>query len=100
MAANERGTVPARELYGRYRQLIEQLADRPPQPLAAWQAELQGILHQFRTETAVLTSSRTELLCWELSEQLEEEALRAVNIHRRDVLWAAVKALENLAWDR
>ena len=100
MAANGSSTVPARELYGRYRQLVEQLANQPPPSLAAWQAELQHIVSQFQAEAEVLTPSRTELLCWELIEQFEEEALRAVKLHRRDVLWAAVKAVENVARGR
>jgi hypothetical protein len=89
--------VPARELYGRYRQLIEQLANRPPSSRAAWQAALQDIVGQFRVEAAVLTPSRIELLCWELIEQFEEEALRAVKLQRHEVLCAAVKAFEDLA---
>ena len=89
--------MPARELYGRYRQLVEQLANQAPPSPRTWQTELQHIVSQFQAETEVLTPSRTELLCWELIEQFEEEALRAVKLHRRDVLSAAVKAFENVA---
>jgi hypothetical protein len=92
--------VPARELYGRYRQRIEALADRPPLPNDVWLAEMREILRAFTKEARTLSPSRAHLLCWELCEQFEEEAYRAATLQRRDVLIAAVKAFEGIAGDR
>lgn len=92
--------MPARELYGRYRQRIEGLANQPPQPRGVWVAEVQEVLRQFVEDVAILEPARAHLLCWELCEQFEEEAYQAAKLHRRDVLFAAVKGLENIAGDR
>lgn len=92
--------MPARELYGRYRQRIEALAARPPQPSNVWFSEMQEILRKFTEDARILSPSRTHLLCWELCEQFEEEAYRAATLHRRDVLIAAVKGFERIAGDR
>ena len=89
--------VPARGLYGVYRQRIETLANMAPRPNDIWMAELQEVLAQFKADTASLTPGRAHLLCWELCEQFEDEAYQTGRHHRRDVLMAAIKGLERIA---
>jgi len=88
--------MQARELYARYRVHIKALADGP-KPLDAWLPELHELLREFEADAATLEPLSARLLRDELCEQFEHEALHAAADHRRDVLFAAVKGLEQSA---
>jgi len=66
-------------------------------PLPAWPADLGELLRQFEREAASLGLASARLLCEELCDQLEHEALQTTNKHRRDVLMRTVKGLEEIA---
>jgi hypothetical protein len=86
----------ARELFSHYRQRIEAMAAENA-PLPAWSADLTEILRQFEREAASLGLASGRLLCEELCDQLEHEALHTASKHRRDVLMRTVKGLEEIA---
>jgi hypothetical protein len=86
----------ARELFSRYRQRVEAMAAEQA-PLPVWAANLGEILRQFEREASSLGLASARLLCEELCDQLEHEALHTTNKHRRDVLMRTVKGLEEIA---
>jgi hypothetical protein len=86
----------ARELFSHYRQRIEAMADEMA-PLPSWSADLAEILRQFEREASSLGRASARLLCEELCDQLEHEALHTTSKHRRDVLMRTVKGLEEIA---
>jgi hypothetical protein len=82
-----------RDMYGRYRQLIERLANCDV-PRATWFAELQAIMRQLDLDADLLARLSARLLYDELGEQFERQAFQSMGEHRRRVLMAAVKLLE------
>ena len=87
--------MPERELYRKYRRLIEELADKPRSAEFSLGA-LRALLQEFERNAAALGSATAGFVCDELADQLEHEALRSVAKHRRDVLLAAVKAFDGM----
>jgi len=85
--------VRARELYRRFRQEFDDLANSS-EAGAAWLDQVRDLTRQFESETGALESRSAALLRDELCEQLEHDALHALCAHRREVLLAAVKQLE------
>jgi hypothetical protein len=85
--------VRARELYRRFRQEIDDLANRS-EAGAAWLSQVRDLTRQFETETGALEPKSAAQLRDELCEQLEHDAFHALCAHRREVLLAAVKQLE------
>jgi hypothetical protein len=86
----------ARELFSHYRQRVEAMAAEKA-PLPAWPVHLGEILGQFEREASSLGLASARLLCEELCDQLEHEALHTTSKHRRDVLMRTVKGLEEIA---
>ncbi|HEX9461752.1 MAG TPA: hypothetical protein VGB82_04070 [Alphaproteobacteria bacterium] len=86
----------ATDLYGRYRQAIERLAQQPSLP-DRWRKELDDLIRRLEAEAGEMDAKTTRSLCDELCEQLEQEALRATGAHRGAVLLAAVKGLESIS---
>jgi len=86
----------ARELFSHYRQRVEAMAAER-EPLPVWPADLGEILRQFEHEVSSLGVASARLLCEELCDQLEHEALHTTSKHRRDVLMRTVKGLEEIA---
>jgi hypothetical protein len=86
----------ARELFSHYRQRVEAMAAEQA-PLPVWQADLGDMLRQFEHEVSSLGVASARLLCEELCDQLEHEALHTTSKHRRDVLMRTVKGLEEIA---
>ena len=87
------------ELYRKYRRLIEELADerRPPQvSLTA----LRALLQEFQDTAAGLGPTNAGFVCDELADQLEHEAIRSTGKHRRDILFAAVKAFDSMTFTK
>ena len=86
------------ELYRKYRQRIEVLADEAcPTQLSL--TSLRGLLREFEREAASLTPGVFHFVCDEIANQLEHEALHATSRHRRDILLAAVKAFDGMSID-
>jgi hypothetical protein len=86
-----------RELYRKYRGLIEAIADeRRPAELSL--RVLRDLLQQFQDHAAALAPTAAGFVCDELADQLEHEALRSMVKHRRDVLSAAVKAFDSMTF--
>ena len=90
------GGMQTHELYKKYRQLIENLANKPS-PREIWLKSLHSLQQQFEREATALQPGSASLLCEELSDQLEHEALRSTGKHRRDVLLAAVKGFDEMS---
>jgi hypothetical protein len=88
-----------RELYGKYRRLIGKLADERRCPEVSLTA-LRALLQEFQDTAASLGPSAAAFVCDELADQLEHEALRSTGKHRRDVLLAAVKALDGMTFPK
>ena len=87
------------DLYRKYRQRIEELADEAcPTQLSL--TTLRGILQEFEREAAALKPDTALFTCDEIADQLEHEALRSTNTHRRDVLMAAVKGFDCMIFPR
>lgn len=80
-------------MFGRYRQLVEELADGDVL-LDDWFHKLQMIVCHLDLETRGLNVSSSKFLYDELSEQFEQEAYLTDNHQRRKVLLAATKLLE------
>jgi hypothetical protein len=93
------GDMHGRELYGKYRRLIEKLADERRCSEVSLTA-LRALLQEFQNTAASLGPSSTAFVCDELADQLEHEALRSTGKHRRDVLLAAVKALDGMTFPK
>ena len=87
--------MPERELYRNYRRRIEELADERRSAELSLGA-LRALLQEFERNAAELGSAAAGIVCDELANQLEHEALRSVAKHRRDVLLAAVKAFDGM----
>jgi hypothetical protein len=86
-----------RELYRKYRGLIEAIADeRRPSELSL--RVLRDLLQEFQRDAAALAPTAAGFVCDELADQLEHEALRSMVKHRRDVLSAAVKAFDSMTF--
>ena len=85
----------ARDLYRKYRRLIEDLADeRRPTELSL--SALKDVLDQFECEAAGFEVKN--FVCDEIADQLEHVAVRATTTHRRTVLLAAVKGIDAMAF--
>lgn len=83
----------ARDIYGRYRHLLSELA----QNSAAnpdWPRALDHIVGSFRSDIALLDKASATLLRDELCEQLEFSANAATNDVARRVWRAALKKIE------
>ena len=91
------GAVQEHELYKKYRQLIEELANRP-HSRDRWLTDLHTLLQRFASEATMLEPGSAHLLCEELADQLEQEALRATTTHRRNVLLGAVKGFDAMSF--
>ena len=85
--------MQSHELYKRYRQRVEQLADAPG-TADLWLSDLQFIIEQFTQEVTNLQPKSAIMLCEDLCDQLEHEALWSTRQYRRDVLMGAVKSFE------
>jgi len=87
------------ELYRKYRQRIEELADerRSMEPSLTI---LRALLQEFEREVAALTPGVSHFVCDEIANQLEHEALHSTSRHRRDILHAAVKGVDGLSLGR
>ena len=83
----------ARDIYGRYRHLLFELATHGPAN-PDWPRALDDIVGNFRVETAPLDKVSAALLREELCEQLEFSANAATNAVARRVLCAALKKIE------
>ena len=86
-----------RELFKHYRQLVEDLANQPRNG-EVWLADLTSITEKFEKDAAELHPGSAVLLCEELCQQFEHEAVRATNAHRRDVLLGTVKRFEAMSF--
>jgi hypothetical protein len=88
-----------RKLYGKFRRLIEETADE--RNLTALSLTvLRSLLQQFEREAATLEAPTANFVCEEIADQLEHEALRSTSRHRRDILLAAVKGFDGMAFPR
>ena len=85
------------ELYKKYRQLIEELANRP-HSRNRWLTDLQTLLQRFASEANMLEPGSAHLLCEEIADQLEQEALSATTTHCRNVLLGAVKGFDAMSF--
>jgi len=86
----------ARELFSNYRQRVEAVAAEQTS-LPARSAALSEILRQFEREVSALGTASARLLCEELCDQLEHEALNTTSKYRRDVLMRTIKGLEEIS---
>lgn len=86
----------ARELFSNYRQRVEALAAKQTSA-PVWMADLGEMLRQFEHEASALGAASARLLCEELCDQLEHEALHTTNKYRRDVLIRTIKGLEEIS---
>jgi hypothetical protein len=89
--------MPGPDLYTKYRRLIEDLADESRSTQLS-RAALRDLLKQFETEAGALKSAPANSVCDEIAGQLEQEALRCINKHRRDVLLTAVKGFDDMSF--
>ena len=83
----------SREMYGRYRRLVEELSTNKL-PSFDWFEELKAVVLRFDLDANNLDRSSARFLCDELCEQFEQEAVQTDDGHRRKVLMAATKLLE------
>jgi len=83
----------ARDLYGRYRDLLFGLA-RNAQADPDWSRTLQAIIRAFELDAESLDADDAVLLREELCEQLEQAANGATNAIARAVLRAGLKKIE------
>jgi hypothetical protein len=84
----------SREMYGRYRRLVEELSTKKSTDLD-WFEELQAVVLRFELDASDLDRSSARFLCDELCDQFEQEAFQTDDAHRRKVLMAATKLLEH-----
>lgn len=82
-----------RELYGRYHQLINAIA-QSAEPGVDWWAELKACIERFEADAGDLSPLSAQWLREELCTQFEHEAFQSSDFQRRAVLLAAVKRLE------
>ncbi len=92
-AEPENEVVRSHEMFGRYRQLVEELSNGSIVG-SDWFEELQAIVLQLDLESCDLTVSSSKFLYEELCGQFEQEAYLTDNEQRRKVLLAATKLLE------
>jgi hypothetical protein len=92
-AEPESEIVRSHEMFGRYRQLVEELSNGSIVG-SDWFEELQAIVLQLDLESCDLTVASSKFLYEELCEQFEQEAYLTDNEQRRKVLLAATKLLE------
>lgn len=85
--------MDARNIYGRYRQLLSELAQSSPAN-PDWSRGLDDIVARFRSDITPLDKASSALLCEELCEQLEFSANAASNVVARRVWRAALKKIE------
>ena len=83
----------SREMYGRYRQLIEELSAKKS-PDSEWFEELKALVLRFDRDANKLERSSARFLRDELCDQFEQEAFQTDDDHRRKVLMAATKLIE------
>jgi hypothetical protein len=88
--------VQSRELYQRYHRLILKLAQERHSCTGSLD-RLRELLAQFELEAAGIAPNSLRFLREQLSEQLEHEALCSAHSDQRQVLFAAVKRLEQLS---
>ena len=60
--------------------------------------DLHTLLQRFATRSRTLEPGTAILLCDELADQLEQEALRSTTTHRRNVLLGAVKGFDGMSF--
>jgi hypothetical protein len=82
-----------REIFGRYRQLVEELSNERASD-DAWFEVLQAIVRRLDHDSAELAETGARFLYDELCDQFEQEAYLTDNERRRKVLMAATKLLE------
>lgn len=87
------------ELYRKYRRLIVDLANERRSSEFSLPT-LHALLQQFEREAAALKPATANFVCDEIADQLEHEALRSTSRHRQDVLLAAVKGFDGMAFAR
>jgi hypothetical protein len=87
------------ELYRKYHRLIVALADERRSAELSLIA-LRVILQEFQDTAATLECGTADFVCDELARQLEHEAIRSTGKHRRDILFAAVKAFEGMSFPK
>jgi hypothetical protein len=87
------------DLYRKFRSLIEELADEPLS-LELSLTRLHVLLEQFALDATALEVPKANFVCEEIADQLEHEALRCTSRHRRDVLLAAVKGFDSMAFPK
>jgi len=80
-------------LFGRYHGLIREVASRGS-PENAWRLDLEQVLRGLSDDCRKLPRSSGEMLCRELSDQIEHELLRSTSPVARSVLAVALKHLE------
>ena len=85
------------KLYKKYRQLIEELANRRDLR-DRWLTDLHTLLQRFASEATMLEPGSAHLLCEELADQLEQEALYATTTLGRNVLLGAVKGFDAMSF--
>lgn len=85
-----------RDLYGQYRRRIEALSEKV-EPKEAWAPELRALLSELKGHLSEIEPGSAELVCEELCQQLEHEALQVADAHRREVLSCAIKGIEQLS---
>jgi len=83
----------SREMFGRYRRLVEDLSIRELTE-TDWFEELKTVVLRFDLDANELERSSARFLCDELCDQFEQEAFQTDDDHRRKVLMAATKLLE------
>lgn len=83
----------SREMYGRYRQLVEELSIEKLSN-RDWFEELKAMLVRFDLDANSLDRLSARFLYDELCDQFEQEAFQTDDDHRRKVLLAATKLLE------
>lgn len=89
------GAVQEHKVYEMYRQLIEELGNRPGD---RWLTDLHTLLQRFASEATMLEPGSAHLLCEELADQLEQEALYATTTLGRNVLLGAVKGFDAMSF--
>jgi hypothetical protein len=87
------------ELYRKYRRLIVALADEQKSAELSLSA-LRALLQEFQDGAATLEPAAVDFVCDELADQLEHEAIRSTGKHRRDILFAAVKAFDSMTFTK
>jgi hypothetical protein len=89
--------MKVRDLYKKYFQCIEALAARPSSCELRLR-ELSVLLQKLEDEVASLEPANARLLCEELCNQTEYEALAATSKWRRGMLLTVVEGLEQMSF--